>query len=108
MKYAASPYGVAFAIRIASSSVSKRAIAGDGAERLLARHPHLGRHAGEDRRAEELALEALAARDELGTMLERVGDVALDLLERRLVDQRPDLDAVREPVGDHELRDRRR
>ena len=66
----------------------------------------VGRHAGEDRRAEELPLEPLAAGDELRAAVERVGDVALDLLERGLVDQRPHLDAVGEPVRDDELADR--
>ena len=37
---------------------------------------------------------------ELGALGERVGDVALDLRDRGLVDQRPDLHAFGEPVGD--------
>ena len=41
-----------------------------------------------------------AAETELGALRERVGDVALDLRDGRLVDQRPDLDALGEAVRD--------
>ena len=46
----------------------------------------------------------LAAEHELGAALDRVVHVALDLRERRLVDQRPDVDAGREAVGDRQRR----
>ena len=48
------------------------------------------RDAGEQGRLEERATELvpLAADEQLGTLLARVGDVALDLGERVLVDQR--------------------
>ena len=48
----------------------------------------------EHRRLEELPLDPLAADEELGAALERVRDVPLDLLDRGLVDQRPDVDAL--------------
>jgi|HubBroStandDraft_6_1064221.scaffolds.fasta_scaffold06721_7 hypothetical protein len=43
---------------------------------------------------------ALAAGDDLGTLLYGVGDVRLDLLDRLHVDQWPDHRAGLEPVGD--------
>ena len=78
------------------------------AECLLAAHAHPGADAREDRRAVELALDPVATGHELGPRLERVGDVALDLLDRRLVDERPDLDAVGEAVRDGERLNRGR
>ena len=76
--------------------------AGDRAEGLLVAHRHLVGDAGEHGRREELAAELvrLAAEQHLGAALARVGDVPLDLLERRHVDQRADVDAVGEAVGD--------
>ena len=43
---------------------------------------------------------ALAAGDDLGALLDGVGDVRLDLLDRLHVDQRPDHRTGLEPVGD--------
>jgi hypothetical protein len=43
---------------------------------------------------------ALAAGDNLGAFLDRIGDVRLDLLDRLHVDQRPDHRTRLEPVGD--------
>ena len=52
-------------------------------------------------RVEEPA-EALAAGDQLAAALERVGDVTLDLLDRRLLDQRADLRRRVEAAADGE------
>ena len=65
--------------------------AGDRPERLLGRHRGVARDAGDHRRPVEEPAEALAAGQELAAALERVGDVALDLLDRLLLDQRADL-----------------
>ena len=46
----------------------------------------------------------LAAEQQLAAALERVGDVALDLVDRRLLDQRADLRLGLEPVADLQLR----
>jgi hypothetical protein len=75
---------------------------GDGAEGLLLRDDHVGRHIGQHCRLEEAdALGgALAAGDHLGALLQGVGNVRLDLLDRLHVDQRPDDRARLEPVGD--------
>ena len=51
---------------------------------------------------------ALAAEQHLGAVLARVGDVALDLLDARQVDQRPDVDVLGEAVGHDEPRRRPR
>ncbi len=64
--------------------------AGDRAERLLARHRRRRRHAGDHRRRVEEPTEVLAAGQQLAAPLERVGDVALDLVDRLLLDQRAD------------------
>ena len=55
----------------------------DGAESLLLGDDHVGRHVGQDRRLEEAATlrGALAAGDDLGTLLDGIGDVRLDLLD---------------------------
>jgi hypothetical protein len=55
-----------------------------------------------DRRLEEAAAEraALAADDDFGALLQGVGDVGFDLLDRLHVDQGPDHRARLEPVGD--------
>ena len=74
--------------------------AGDRAERLLAAHGHLHRHPGQHRRLEELALQPASADDELRAALDRIGEVTLDLLDGRLVDQRADVDTRGEAVGD--------
>ena len=83
---------------------------GHGAERLLVAIAIVVGDAGEHRRREELpaALVRPPAEQQLGAALERVGDVALDLLERRRVDQRADVDALGEAVGDDERRERAR
>ena len=88
-------------LRVGREAVDAR----DRAERLLAAHRHVHRHAREHRRLEELALDPAAAEDELGALRERVGDVPLDLRDGRLVDQRPDLRALGEAVRDLERRD---
>src|SRR3954469_3385732 len=74
-------------------------------EGLLARDRHLGRRAGDDRRLEEGVAErmAVAAGDDLAALLDRVGDVLLDLGDRLVVDQRALLHAVLEAVADLEL-----
>src|SRR5438552_6851480 len=74
---------------------------GDGAKGLLLGDDHVGRHIGQDRRLEEAAAlgGALAAGDHLGALLQRVGDVRLDLLDRLHVDQRPDHRTRLEPRG---------
>ena len=77
---------------------------GDRAERLLAAHRHVRGDVDEHGRLEELALDPLAADDDLGAALARVRDVPLDLLDRGLVDERPDVHAVREAVGDLQRR----
>ena len=71
---------------------------GDRAERLLAAHRRVRGNVDEHGRLEELPLDPLAADDDLGTTRRRVGDVALDLLDGGLVDERPDVDALGEPV----------
>src|SRR5262245_16205277 len=76
---------------------------GHRAERLLAAHGHVRGDVDDHRRLEELALDPLAAHDDLGAVTRRVRDVALDLLDRRLVDERADVDALREAVRDLEL-----
>ena len=43
---------------------------------------------------------ALAAQHDLGALLERIGDVGLDLDQGGLLDQRPDVRAVVEGVAD--------
>ena len=70
--------------------------AGDGAERLLARHRRVGRDAGDHRRLEEETAEAFAAEQQLAAAVDRVADVALHLVDRRLLDQRAD---VRRPAS---------
>ena len=91
---------MSLAARTASSSVAKRAIPATGpnvsSQLIAASAATPVSTVG----CEELALEPLAAEHELGAPLDRVVDVALDLLDRGLVDQRPDVDAGREPVGD--------
>jgi hypothetical protein len=75
---------------------------GDGSEGLLFGDDHVGRHIGQYRRLEEGAAEcrALAAGDDLGALLNGVGDVRLDLLDRLHVNQRPDHGTRLKPVGD--------
>jgi hypothetical protein len=75
---------------------------GDGPEGLLLGDDHVGRHVGQHRRLEEAAAlrGALAASDNLGALLDGVGDVRLDLLDRLRVDQRADRRTRLEPVGD--------
>ncbi len=75
---------------------------GDGPEGLLLGDDHVGRHVGQHRRLEEAAAlrGALAAGDDLGAFLDRIGDVRLDLLDRLHFDQRPDHRTRLEPVGD--------
>jgi hypothetical protein len=45
---------------------------------------------------------ALAAEQQLGAALARIGHVALDLLDARQVDERPHVDVVGEAVGHHQ------
>src|SRR4051794_7589123 len=91
--------------------VVERRQARDGAERLLAVDQHLVGDAGQHGRLVERAAlvlparEPLAAGDEGGAVVQRVFDVLLGLLDRAVVDQRADGDAVRETVADGELRD---
>src|SRR5438270_7670192 len=75
---------------------------GDRAEGFLLGDDHVGRHIGQYRRLEEAAALGgpLAAGDHLGALLQGVGDVRLDLLDRLHVDQWPDHRAGLEPVGD--------
>src|SRR5271154_4358733 len=79
----------------------------DRAERLLARHRHLGIDVGQDGRLVERAAErvALAAHYDLGPLLDRVLDVLLDLLDRLEVDQRADCHPHLDTVADLELAD---
>src|SRR5690242_13970550 len=59
---------------------------------------HIGQHG---RLEEAVALRgALAAGDDFGILLDRVGDVRLDLLDRLHGDQWPDHRTRLEPVGD--------
>src|SRR5919201_198199 len=80
-KYAASPYSVLFASSIASASVSKRNTGASG--------PNVSS------RATRIS----------GAVLERVRDVLLHLRDRRLIDQRPLLDALVEPAADVQVAD---
>src|SRR6202011_487889 len=75
---------------------------GDRAEGLFLGDDHVGRHIGQHGRLEEAAAldGALAAGDDLGALLDRVGDVRLDLLDRLHVDQGADHRTRLEPVGD--------
>jgi hypothetical protein len=85
-------------VRFALEAVER----GDRAEGLLLGDDHVGRHIGQDGRLEEAAVlrGPLAAGDDLGALLDGVGDVRLDLLHRLHVDQRADHRTRREPVGD--------
>src|SRR5262245_4353861 len=58
------------------------------AEGLLARHRHVARDIAQDGRLVEIAAERLAAGDQLGTLGECILDMLLDLLDRRVIDQR--------------------
>src|SRR6516162_10368735 len=73
-----------------------------GPKGLFLGDDHVGRHIGQNRRLEEGAAECrpLAAGYHLGTLLDRVGDVRLDLLDRLHVDTRPDHRPRLEAVGD--------
>ena len=57
---------------------------GDGAEGFLLGDDHVGCHIGQDGRLEEAAVlrGAFAAGDDLGALLQRIGHVRLDLLDR--------------------------
>ncbi|PAV68044.1 hypothetical protein WR25_23258 [Diploscapter pachys] len=70
----------------------------DWAERFLARDAHVGRHVGEDGRADIIAGVATigttrAAGDERRAFVDRRLDQRLDLVELRLVDDRADMRA---------------
>ena len=75
---------------------------GHRAKGLLLGDDHVGRHVGQHRRLEEAAAlgGAPAAGDHLGALLDSIGDVRLDLLDRLHVDQGPDHGTRLEAVGD--------
>ena len=77
-------------------------------ERLLAGDHHVGRALGQHGRLVELAAAgvALAARQHLGALAPGVLDVALDLVDRGGLDQRPLLDAGLVAGADLERLDR--
>src|SRR6266446_6363377 len=88
------PDGLVFALEAAER--------GDGPEGLFLGDDHVRRHIGQHGRLEEAAAlgGALAAGDDFGALLEGVGDVRLDLLDRLHVDQGPDHRTRLEPVSD--------
>ena len=105
--YAASPYSVAFASRIASSTPSKGVATSTGPKISSLEYAHLGRHVREHRRLEVVALvepfRALAAGEEACAFVECRLDVAEHTLVVLRPDQRPELGALVERVADADV-----